>query len=124
VPIATERSAAKSVLDHLVGDREHARRDGEPERSHLDVNGKRKHSSVPNFFWTGGPFFECYLGIVRHQSKMRNRSQFWDPRNLAVNEAVIEPDLRRLGSHIRVVNAPQSRPIDRAEHIGQGSQLV
>jgi hypothetical protein len=25
-----------------------------------------KHSSVPNFFWTGGPFFECYLSIVRH----------------------------------------------------------
>jgi len=46
---------------------------------------------------------------------MRNRSQFRGPSNLAVNKAVIEPDPRRLGTRIRVVNAPQSRPIDRAE---------
>src|SRR5258707_4007440 len=74
-----------------------------------------KHSSVPNFLRTGGPFLERYLGIIRHQSEMRNLSQFRHPRNFAVNEPIIKPDLRRLGPRISVVNTPQSRPIDRAE---------
>src|SRR5262249_14090969 len=71
--------------------------------------------SVPNFFGTSGPFLERRLSVIRHQSEMRDPSQLGHLCNLAVNESIGEADLRRLDPRVGVVDAPQARPIDRAE---------
>src|SRR5262249_53483430 len=71
--------------------------------------------SVPNFFGTSGPFLERRLSVIRHQSEMRDPSQLGPRCILAINESFVEPDLRRLDPRVGVVDAPQSRPIDRAE---------
>src|SRR6266498_5564405 len=75
----------------------------------------RQHSSITNFLRTCGPFLERGLGVLCLEPNERDLSQLGRPSNFAENESIIKPDLRRLGSRIRVVNAPQSRPIDRAE---------
>src|SRR5262249_60672464 len=68
----------------------------------------------------GGPFVEGSLSVIRHQSEMRDPSQLRHLRNFAVNELVIEADLRGVDPRVGKIDAPQSRPIDRAEAHGAG----
>jgi hypothetical protein len=61
---------------------------------------------VPNFLRTGGPLLERYLSVLRHQSEMRDSSQFRHLRDFAVNEIIIKTDLRGVDSRICKIDAP------------------
>jgi hypothetical protein len=86
-----------------------------PRPSDVQLKAGCTHPSIPNLLRTGGPLHERDLSVVRYQSEMRNPSQLRRLRNFAIDESIVEADLRRLDPRVGVIDALQSRPIDRGE---------